>query len=127
MTDQDQPPLPPDLDRRRRVMGGLFLIAVSIVWEYFFVYRPLRLALNRTGEMTISVYSVGLAPALFYMGVLGLSGVVRTGELRQINSYGKATYTRKGLWTIAGLVVVVGVSLAGWYAYLHALGFAETR
>ena len=121
----DQPILPANPERRKQVMGGIFLIAAGAFCAYFFMYRPVHSALTGNGQLEYYLKGIMLPPMCIYAGVLVLAGLVRDGELRTLNAKGNLTLTRKGWWFMGGLIAVVLVTFAGWYAYLNALGFHE--
>ena len=50
---------------------------------------------------------------------------LRDGTIREIGPDGKPRMTRKGKLFMAGLVLVLTVSVAAWYTMLHVMGFQE--
>ena len=121
----DEPIIPRDPAARKRVMGGILLLALGAAMTYFFAVRPLQ-ELIATNHTTYYVKGVIIGPLCLYMGILALTGKFADGQIRKLNSKGKPTFTKKGWIAIAGAVAVIAVTLAAWYGYLHSLGFQET-
>ena len=108
---------------RAKVGGALFVVG-GLVMAYYFILRPLQEA-QRTGQLHYYIKGILLPPAFVYGGLVVLLFDMRDGQIRQPGPDGKPKLTTKGWWFIGGLVVVMGLTVAGWYWYLHAIGFVD--
>lgn len=118
-----EPLLSSDPETRKRQMGAMLFLAMVPVLGYFFMYRPIAEGL-RTGTLHYYLKGVLLPPLVLYVGLMMLFTKLRDGQLKERDAAGKTRYTRRGKWFLAGVVGVIGVTIVGWYALLHALGFA---
>ena len=105
-------------------VGGAIVILIGLVMGYFFILRPLQEA-NRTGHLVYYIKAILLVPAFLYMGVAAMITDMRDGQTREVGPDGKGRLTTKGKWFIGGLMVVMGLTVAGWYWYLHLIGFTS--
>ena len=103
-------------------IGGALVILIGLTMGYFFILRPLQEA-NRTGHLVYYIKAILLVPAFLYMGVAAMITDMRDGQTRETGPDGKARLTTKGKWFIGGFAVVMVLSVAGWYWYLHLIGF----
>lgn len=121
----DEPLIPSQPIARNSFLGGVLLCGLGVVLGYFFLYRPLH-ALQTTGSMSYSMKGVMLAPLCIYMGALAFTGKFRDGEIRRLDAKGKPTFTRKGWIAAAGALVVIGITFACWFGYLHSIGGVQS-
>ena len=121
----DEALIPTDAKARKAVMGGILLIALGAGMTYFFAIRPIQ-ELIATNHTTYYVKGVLIGPLCMYIGVLALTGKFGDGQIRRLNDKGKPTFTKKGWIVVGGAVLVIALTLAAWYGYLHAMGFQET-
>jgi hypothetical protein len=111
-----------DPETRKRQIGGMLFLLMTPVLGYFFMYKPVVEGL-RTGMLHYYLKGVMLPPLVLYMGVLLLFTRFKDGELKERNAAGKMKFSRRGKIFLAGVVVVIGATVAGWFVVLHALGF----
>ena len=121
----DEPLIPMQPMARNSFLGGVLLCALGLGLGYFFLYRPLH-ALQTTGQMTYSLKGVMLAPLCVYLGALAFTGKFRDGSIRKLNEKGKPTFTKQGWIAITGALVVIGITFACWYGYLHSIGGVQS-
>ena len=95
--------------RRTKYVGAAFIVG-SFVMAYFFMWRPVQAA-KLSGYLEYSVKAVLLTPLLAYLGVAMLLTDMRDGETRRTGADGKARLTRKGWLFVAGMMVVIAVTL----------------
>ena len=105
-------------------IGGALFVVGGLVMAYFFMLRPLEEA-QRTGQLHYYFKGILLPPAFVYGGLMVLLFDMRDGQTRTMGADGKAKLTRKGWWFIGGLFAVLGLTVAGWFWYLHLIGFSE--
>ena len=119
--------IPSEPAARKRIAGGILLCGLAALAGYFFLYEPVHSAL-KTGVLRYSVKGVMLPPACLYLaGILFFTDITDgDGKLRALNASGKLAYTKRGWWVIAGAVLTIGLTLAGWFWYLRALGVHES-
>ena len=107
---------------RKRTIGGIVMLLIGAACAYFFMYLPVHTAL-RTGQLEYYVKGILLPPICLYIAFILLATNVQDGQMRALNAKGKPTFTKTGWWMMGGAFAVIGLTLAGWYYYLHILGF----
>ncbi len=118
----DEQILSSDPAARKRTIGGIVMLLLGAACAYFFMYLPVHTAMQ-TGQLEYYVKGILLPPICLYMALILLVTDIRDGQLRRLNAKGKPTFTKKGWWVMAGALATMGLTLAGWFFYLHALGF----
>jgi hypothetical protein len=117
-----EPLMSSDAETRKRQIGALLFLTMVPVMAYFFMYRPIAEGL-RTGSLHYYLKGVVLPPLVLYLSVVMLFTKLKDGQVKVRDAAGKIRYTRQGKLFLAGVVAVIVVTMAGWYALLHALGF----
>ena len=98
------------------------MIPVGLWISYHFIVQPLEQA-RRSGHLEYYLKGVLLGPLAVYLGIAILMTDLRDGQVRTIDPAGRKHFTRKGRLFVAGVIVVMCLSLAGWFGALHAMGF----
>jgi hypothetical protein len=99
------------------------LIAASLPIAWFTIVEPVHRA-RQTGVLYYRLYWIMVGPLFLYMGAALILADMRDGQIRQRDAAGKLKFTRKGRIYMAGVWIVMILTMVGYQLYLRANGFS---